>query len=101
MSGQVSEYGMTLVYTEAGKPQATFTLVCEEAARDGGTFKTFLPVVMVGAQAEAMADTLEAGEMVVLKGKLSYQRGKGKDSGKLAVTCFAVERLSQPTEAWS
>jgi single-stranded DNA-binding protein len=97
VSGQVSESGLTLVYTEAGKPQATFTLICEEPGREGGTYKTFIPVLVVGPQAEAMAERLEPGDVVLLEGKLAYCAGKTKDSGKLVVVGSAVEILIQVT----
>jgi len=47
LSGKVSDYGPKLTYSEAGKPQTTFTLIVEEPGPTG-TFKTFVPVVLVG-----------------------------------------------------
>jgi single-stranded DNA-binding protein len=97
VSGAVSSYGAKLTYTEQAKPQCSFTLVCEEPGREGATFKTFIPVLIIGAQAEATAETLEPGAVVLLEGKLSYRAGKTKDGGKLVVTCFTVEVLRPAT----
>jgi single-stranded DNA-binding protein len=60
-------------------------------------FKTFLPVQVYGAQAEALAETLQPGDVVLLDGKLACRAGKTKDSGKLVVVCSAVEILIQAT----
>jgi hypothetical protein len=35
VSGEVGQYGVKLTYSAQSKPQASFTLVCEEAGRDG------------------------------------------------------------------
>jgi hypothetical protein len=59
--------------------------------------KAFMPVVIVGPQAQACPETLEPGDVLLLEGKLAYKVGKTKDSGKLQVVAFAVERL--PTAA--
>jgi single-stranded DNA-binding protein len=89
LSGRVSDYGPKLSYTEAGKPQTTFTLIVED-----GSFKTFVPVLILGSQAEHCAETLEAGALVLINGKLAYKSGKIKGSGKLIVTAFGVEIIS-------
>ena len=93
LTGTVGQYGVNLRYPEQGTPQTSFTLVCEDPSRDGATFKMFIPVLIIGTQAEALAERLEPGDVVLLEGKLAYQAGKTKDSGKLIVTCFNVEVL--------
>jgi single-stranded DNA-binding protein len=94
--GTVSQYGPKITWTDTGKPHTTFTLVCEEARKDGATFKTFIPILIVSPQAELLAESLEPGEPVLLEGRLAYQKGKGPqpETGKLSVICFTVERLS-------
>jgi hypothetical protein len=54
-------------------------------------------VLIVGAKAEDLAETLEAGDHVLLEGRLAYKAGKTKDAGKLLVTSFSVEVLTQAT----
>jgi single-stranded DNA-binding protein len=99
LSGTIGQYGVKIAWTEAGKPQTSFTLVVEEPAKAGSSFKTFVPVLIVGAQAEDLAATLEPGDPVLLEGKLMYRSGKTKDAGKLVVTCFTVEVLARPLSA--
>lgn len=95
VSGTISSYGPKISYTDAGKPQTSFTVVCEEPGREGASYKTFVPVLIVGAKAEDVAETLEAGDTILLEGKLAYKAGKTKDAGKLIVTGFTVEVLHQ------
>jgi single-stranded DNA-binding protein len=95
VSGVISDYGCRISYTESGKPQTTFTLIAEESGREGANYKTFIPVLIVGAKAEDLAETLEAGDQVLLEGKLAYKVGKTKDAGKLIVTGFGVEVLQR------
>jgi single-stranded DNA-binding protein len=54
-------------------------------------------VLIVGAQAEALAELLEPGAHVLLEGKLMFKSGKTKESGKLMVLAFGVEVLAQAT----
>jgi primosomal replication protein N len=95
LSGTIGQYGVKIEWTAAGKPQMSFTLVCEEEGKVSATFRTFIPMLVVGAQAEALADTLEPGDHVRLEGKLMFQSGKTKESGKLMVLACAVEVLAQ------
>jgi single-stranded DNA-binding protein len=92
LSGIVGQYGVKLSYTEQAKPQTSFTLVVAE-----GTYKTFIPVLIVGHNAETLAESLEPGELVALTGKLTYKAGRTKESGKLIVVSYGVEVLSR---AW-
>jgi single-stranded DNA-binding protein len=94
LSGAIGQYGVKIAYTEQAKPQTSFTLIVEEPGREGATFKTFVPICIVGPQAEHYAEILEAGDLVMVSGKLQYKSGRTKESGKLLVTCFAVERLA-------
>jgi single-stranded DNA-binding protein len=92
--GEVSSYGPKIEWTEkAGKPQTSFTLVLHQ-----GEYKTFIPCVCVGAKAEQLAETLTAGDRIIVEGSLSWRSGKTKDAGRLQVVCFDVE-VVQPAPA--
>jgi single-stranded DNA-binding protein len=99
LSGTVSQYGVKISWTESGKPQTSFALAASEPGKDGTSYRTFIPVLIVGAQAEDLAATLEPGDPVLLEGKLTYQSGKTKDAGRLVVSCFTVEVLSRQGSA--
>ena len=91
----MGHYGVKISWTDGGKPQTSLTLVVENPGKVGATYKTFIPVLIIGAHAEAYAETLEPGDVLAIEsGKLAYKAGKTKDSGKLVVVCFDVERLS-------
>src|SRR5688572_30148150 len=91
--GTVGQYGAKISWTENAKPQTSFTLVTEEPGKEGA-YKTFCPILVVGTRAGELAESLEPGDMVAVSGKLAYKAGKTKDSGKLVVVTFDVERLS-------
>jgi Single-strand binding protein family len=93
LAGRVSEYGAKISWTEQGKPQTSFTLIYE---KEGG-FKTFVPILVVGAKSETLAEMLEPHEFVLLEGSLSYRKGRTKDAGRLEVVCFDVGRLAGAT----
>jgi primosomal replication protein N len=95
VSGTISTYGQKLSYTESGKPQVSFSLIVEESGKEGASYKTFIPVLIAGGKPEDLAETLEAGSHVLLEGTLAYKAGKTKDAGKLLVTSFSVEVLTQ------
>src|SRR6266511_2278321 len=85
LGGTISSYGVRLTYTQASKPQLSFSLTLTE-----GDYHTFVPCQIVGPQAEVLAETLEAGDYCLLEGKLSWK----KEQSKLMVVGFGVERLS-------
>jgi single-stranded DNA-binding protein len=88
LCGHIGQYGCKISWTEQGKAQTSFTIVVEKSG-----FKTFIPVTIVGNRAEIVAETLEAGDLIMLEGSLSWRAGKTKDSGKLVVVAFDAERL--------
>lgn len=72
LSGTVSQYGVKIEWTPAGKAQTSFTLVCAEEGKLSTTFRTFIPVLIVGTHVEALAETIEPGDVVLLEGTLAY-----------------------------
>jgi single-stranded DNA-binding protein len=96
LAGVISHGGCQLRYTPNAKPQASLTVVLEELGfgeRSGTSYKTFVPVKVVGPQAETAAQDLEPGDTVLLEGKLSFESGKTKEANRLIVTTFSIERL--------
>jgi single-stranded DNA-binding protein len=101
ISGEVSSYGPKISWTESGKAQTAFTWVLDKAG-----YKTFIPVLCVGARAPKVAETINGGDYLIVEGSLSWKAGRTKEAGKLQVVCFEVERLttspsdetSHPTE---
>jgi hypothetical protein len=93
--GRISERGVRLDYTpERAKPQLSFSLTVMEMGRDGIARPTYIPIMVVSDNAERLAEVLEAQDLIsIATGKLSWKAGKTKDSGKLVVVTFNVERL--------
>jgi len=81
---------------ESTKSLRAATLVCRKPGQNGGAYKTFIPVLIVGPQAEPLPEQLESWHAVVLEGKWA----KGRVSGTWLVPCFAVERAGERTAAW-
>jgi single-stranded DNA-binding protein len=98
LMGKVGEYGPKLSYASSSKAETTFTLLCEDV-KDGKTFRTFIPICVIGSRAEHAAEDLEPGDLVLLEGRLSWKAGATKDTGKLQVIAFDVERLLASTRA--
>jgi single-stranded DNA-binding protein len=95
--GTVSDAGPKLTYTLGGKPECKLTLIVEEAAKGGEAFRLYLPVFLYGDQAESAAESLDAGDVVCVDGKLSWKSTLKKDGTKLGlcVSTFAVELISK------
>jgi single-stranded DNA-binding protein len=70
--GRVGKAGPKLSYGSSGAPSATFTLEVDEISKSGEVFVLYLPVEIWG-QAEIAAETLEAGDEVMLSGRLKYK----------------------------
>jgi single-stranded DNA-binding protein len=96
LMGTIGQYGVKLSSSDHAKPQLAFTLICTETTTSGA-YKTFIPILVVGLQAEPLAETLKPGDLVALDGKLNYRAGKTEESGELMVTTFEVRRLTAAT----
>jgi single-stranded DNA-binding protein len=85
LSGTIGQYGVKITWTDMGKALINFTLVCEEPGQGENKtpFKTFIPVVIVGPQADTCTETLEPGDTMLIGGKVASKAGKMKDSGQV------------------
>jgi single-stranded DNA-binding protein len=103
LCGQVTVAGMKLTYLPSGSPEATWTLVVEEPSKDGQqVFRLFVPVIVYGVKAEALAETLEPGDLVTVQGKLGWRapsatKANPRPQGKLVVLGWQVARVAGTT----
>jgi single-stranded DNA-binding protein len=90
VSGVIAE--PKLGYLESGKPELRLNLTVEQ---DGG-FRLYVSVYCYGARAEPLAESLEAGDRVLIDGKLSWRSTvkAGVKESKMVVTCYGVEVLT-------
>ncbi len=99
LCGRVTDAGVKLTYLPSGSPEAKFTLVVEEPSKDGQqTFRLFVPVMVYGARAEALAETLDPGDLVTVQGKLGWRASPAtktnpKPMGKVVIIGWEVERV--------
>jgi single stranded DNA-binding protein len=94
--GKVTDASLKLTYTSEGTPQCAFTLMVEELGRDGSSFKLFVPVEVFGKQAEPVAEQINAGDVILVDGKLKWKSWldkKGEKQGRLGVMAWAVSLL--------
>ena len=106
ISGRISDYGPKPRPLPSGKWELSLTLCSDEPSRDGQVYTTYIPVLCYGSQCEALAESLEPHDVVLVTGKLAWTKRTTKDGEKagLAVTCFNVEILVKgeaPVEATS
>jgi single-stranded DNA-binding protein len=100
ITGTIAE--PSLGYLESGKPELRLSVTVEQ---DGG-FKLYVQAFCYGARAEPLAETLEAGNRVLIDGKLSWRSTTkaGVKESKMVVTTWDVQVLtsaSLPQEARS
>jgi single-strand DNA-binding protein len=98
--GRVQE-GLKLTYSPEGTPQCSLTVLVEEGGKDGSTYKLYLPVDVFSTHAEWVAAHVNAGDLVLIDGKLrwkSWLDTQGQKQGKLALMGWQVSLLT-PTPA--
>jgi single-strand DNA-binding protein len=103
IAGKVTD-GPKLTYSSEGTPQCSFTLIVEEPGRDGTSFKVFVPVEVFGKQAEPVAEEVNAGDIVLVDGKLKWKSWldkQGQKQGRLGVMAWAVNVLQAAAVAAS
>jgi single-stranded DNA-binding protein len=93
LCGTIDRYGVTVRYTEAGKPYANFKLVLAELGLDGKSHATFVDCEIWGKKAEA-AGELEAGQLALFEGKLA--RRKRGEQWDLVVAGWDVTPVVAP-----
>jgi single-stranded DNA-binding protein len=93
--GTVSRYGVEVAFV-GQSAKASFSLVLTDAGQDGREHVTLVPVEVWGKKAEAVGE-LEAGDLVVLEGRLG-KRKRG-ENWELIVTAFDAQPLRLPTPA--
>jgi single stranded DNA-binding protein len=94
--GKITDAGPKLTYTSEGTAQCSFAIMLKEPGRDGTPFKLFVPVEVFGKQAEPVAEQLNAGDTVLVDGKLKWKSWidkKGEKQGRLVVMAWAVNVL--------
>lgn len=104
VAGQVTEAGPKLTYSPEGMPQCRFTLVVEEAGKDGHVYKLFLPVEVFSANGAWAAEHVNAGDTILVDGKLKWKSWldkQGVKQGKLIVMAWAVSLVGVPSAAVS
>jgi single-strand DNA-binding protein len=97
--GRVGERGPKLTYSEQAVPTCTFTLELDEVNPTGKVYTSYLPVVVIGKYAEAVAERLEAGQEVLVDGKLNYKKmtdKSGQVTSKLIVSTWGVTAAPVP-----
>jgi single-stranded DNA-binding protein len=73
LCGRVTEDGCKLTSTSDGTPQCGFSLLVEEPSREGYTSKLYVSVELYGDKAEQAAETINAGDLVLVDGKLRWK----------------------------
>jgi single-stranded DNA-binding protein len=101
LMGQVTPEGVKFGYNENGTPEAIWTMVVEEPGAQGALFKTFIPCVAYARAAEAIVETLRAGQTVFLEGRLKFRSlmtKSGEKKSRLEVVTWGVQPL-EPVSA--
>ncbi len=95
--GRVTDAGPKLTYSSEGTPQCSFTLLIEEAGKDGANvFKLFVPIEVFGTHGEWVVEHVNVGDLVCIDGKLRWKSWidkKGEKQGKLGVMAWQVAHL--------
>ena len=99
LCGRLTEDGCRLTYTADGTPHTSFSLLLEEASKQGHTYKLYIPIDLFGDKAEQAAETLNVGDLVLVDGKLQWKSWldrTGEKHGRLVVLAWKVERPEAP-----
>jgi single-stranded DNA-binding protein len=88
---------MGLLYRQDGKPMLKFTIIIEDTnVILNKTFTTVIPCELAGDRAERLAEELEAGDRVLITGRLAYRSNGDQATTSLGVYCHQAQRLGAP-----
>jgi single-stranded DNA-binding protein len=90
--GAIDKRGVEMRFATNGSPVAAFTLVLTEVWSDNQEYTTYIPVEIIGKKAET-ASELEAGQVVLLEGRLT-RRKKKEDHWETLVSAWDVTPIS-------
>jgi single-stranded DNA-binding protein len=82
-----------VTFTDAGTQQVSFTLACTETNPAGQAFTLFVPVECYG-QVASVAESLSAGDPVLVSGKLKWTSYVTKNGAKKANLCVLARLVT-------
>jgi single-stranded DNA-binding protein len=90
LTGSIAEPRIS--WLDSGKLELKLSLTVEQ----DGPFKLYVQVFCDGKDCERLAETLEAGDRVLIDGRLSWRSTTkaGVKASKMVVTCYGVEVLT-------
>jgi single-stranded DNA-binding protein len=102
LAGRIGDYGVKISWLPSGKPELTFSMILEKPAGEK-VFKTFVAIQVYGARVEALAESLEPGDLVYVEGQLGYKASRQTETDAkakrpapiLAVSTFDVTVLQR------
>jgi single-stranded DNA-binding protein len=99
--GRVSKAGPQLRYSDTGTPVCSLVVEVDEHA-GANTYTTYLPVDITGRYAESCAADVNAGDEVLISGKLKYKSVVDKrtqeKTSKLIVSTWGIQQRT-PSES--
>jgi single-strand DNA-binding protein len=99
LCGRITADGCRLTYTADATPHCSFTLLLEEASKQGYTYKLYIPVDLFGDKAEQAAELVNPGDLVLVDGKLQWKSWvdkQGEKQGRLVVLAWKLEKPAVP-----
>jgi single-stranded DNA-binding protein len=101
--GQVADAGPKLSYTSEGTPECHLTLLLQETGKSGQVYKLFVPVEVYSAHGEWTAEHVNAGDVVLVDGKLKWKSTidkQGAKQGRMVILAWQLSLIT-PTPALS
>jgi len=98
--GHITMAGPKISWNDKGVATCTFWLRVDEPGKDGAVYSSYLPVELTGKYAGDAAEQLNAGDDVLIDGKLKYKSTgtrDGKKTGTIVVSTWFVTKAPAPT----